>query len=271
MTMQPEIVERLDDLTDLIETAKALPLSQSCMVPRAEMLDLIDDARASLPESVLAAEQVLIRRDQILADAQADADRLVGDAERSAAQMLAAADDQAANAMDAAGRHAQAIMETARTDADAIVVDAQDQARRTVSQAQDQAERMLADAEGRAHDMVANHTIVVSAKDEAMGILSEARGKAEMILNHAKRRASALLNGAEKAATAALEELRAGSAELAVSSEPVVVDLGMESSHSRRGAGAAPRTSTRSASARSDDFFDLEAIGGLDGAPSRYR
>ena len=78
MTMQPEIVERLDDLTDLIETAKALPLSQSCMVPRAEMLDLIDDARASLPESVLAAEQVLIRRDQILADAQADADRLVG-------------------------------------------------------------------------------------------------------------------------------------------------------------------------------------------------
>lgn len=137
---------------------------------------------------------------------------------------------------------------------------------RTVADAEDHADRLVSDAEDRAQRMVASHT---TAKDEAMGIVSEARGKAEMILNHAKRRAAALLGGAEKAASAALEELRAGSAELAVAVEPVVVDLGMESSYARRESGRAPR-STRAA-AGADDFFDLEALGGLDGAPGGYR
>jgi hypothetical protein len=50
-----EIHERLDDIAQLLETARAVPLSTSCVVPRNEALDLVEDARDALPEAIREA------------------------------------------------------------------------------------------------------------------------------------------------------------------------------------------------------------------------
>ena len=47
------LYETVDELTTVIETARSVPMSASCMVPRDHLLDLLDDLRESLPEEVL--------------------------------------------------------------------------------------------------------------------------------------------------------------------------------------------------------------------------
>ena len=54
-----DVQERLDELTVLIEDAKSMPLSASCVVNRTQVLDLIDEIRQLLPESVHRADELL--------------------------------------------------------------------------------------------------------------------------------------------------------------------------------------------------------------------
>ena len=49
------LYETVDELTTVIENARSVPMSASCMVPRDHLLDLLDDLRESLPEDVQAA------------------------------------------------------------------------------------------------------------------------------------------------------------------------------------------------------------------------
>ena len=42
----------LDDLSDIVETARAMPMSERCVVNRNEILDLLDAVRALLPAAV---------------------------------------------------------------------------------------------------------------------------------------------------------------------------------------------------------------------------
>ncbi len=80
----------LDQLTDILEQARALPMSASCVVHRGELLALVDDARALLPTALAQAEQVLLERQALLQDARAEAERIVADATREQDAMVAA-------------------------------------------------------------------------------------------------------------------------------------------------------------------------------------
>ena len=41
-----DIHDKLDDLSALVESARAMPMSASCVVNRAQILDLLDEAIA---------------------------------------------------------------------------------------------------------------------------------------------------------------------------------------------------------------------------------
>ena len=43
------LYETVDELTTVIENARSVPMSSSCMVPRDHLLDLLDELRESLP------------------------------------------------------------------------------------------------------------------------------------------------------------------------------------------------------------------------------
>ena len=64
MTM--DSIEKLTTAITIVEEARGVPLSASCVVHRGEMLELLEDARAVLPSDLASAEDILAQRDQII-------------------------------------------------------------------------------------------------------------------------------------------------------------------------------------------------------------
>jgi hypothetical protein len=60
----------LTRLETLVRDARAVPMSASCMVHRDDVLDLIEDARKSLPSQLDQAQKVLTQRDGVVAEAR---------------------------------------------------------------------------------------------------------------------------------------------------------------------------------------------------------
>ena len=70
----------LTELVELVETARAVPISGAAMVPREHVLDLLDDLREVLPPEMAEARRILVRRaTRLLAAAHAQADALTAD------------------------------------------------------------------------------------------------------------------------------------------------------------------------------------------------
>jgi cell division septum initiation protein DivIVA len=68
-----EVHAKLDALTRLVEEARAMPLSASCVVNRQEVLELLDDVRAQLPDELTAASALLEDRQAVLTEAEVEA------------------------------------------------------------------------------------------------------------------------------------------------------------------------------------------------------
>ena len=50
-----DVHEKLDELVAQVESARSMPMSASCIVNRGEMLALLDEVRALLPEELAHA------------------------------------------------------------------------------------------------------------------------------------------------------------------------------------------------------------------------
>ncbi len=72
------VFEALDELVTIVEEARGVPMTASCVVPRGDLLDLLDDVRDALPGEVDDAQDVLDHRDQMLNEARASADKTLG-------------------------------------------------------------------------------------------------------------------------------------------------------------------------------------------------
>jgi len=72
-----DVHEKLDEITAMIESARAMPMSASCIVNRAEVVTLLEELRALLPEEFDLAEQLLAGRDQVVAEGRDEADQIV--------------------------------------------------------------------------------------------------------------------------------------------------------------------------------------------------
>lgn len=78
-------VERLvEELYNQIDSAKAVPLSSSCMVNREQMLGIITEISQLLPKELNQASTLLEEREAVIADARQKAERIVQQAEAEA-------------------------------------------------------------------------------------------------------------------------------------------------------------------------------------------
>ncbi len=59
-------VEKLTAAITLVEEARGVPLSASCVVHRAEMLEILDEARESLPTDFESARKIIDTREAII-------------------------------------------------------------------------------------------------------------------------------------------------------------------------------------------------------------
>jgi cell division septum initiation protein DivIVA len=86
----------LTELVELVETARAVPMSASCVVPREHVLDLLDDLREVLPAEMDEARRLAAQRDTLVAEATAHGERIRDESERTAQEALTQAREQAA-------------------------------------------------------------------------------------------------------------------------------------------------------------------------------
>ena len=65
------------ELRDLVENARTMPMSASVLVNREEILGLVDEIFAGMPEEVRHARWLLKERDEFLAAARREADDII--------------------------------------------------------------------------------------------------------------------------------------------------------------------------------------------------
>ncbi len=100
------VTERVQSAITMVEEARGVPLSASCVVHRGELLEILDQARISLPSDLGSAEEILVTRDAIIEEARVSAEQLVAHAREEVAQMV-----EQTQIVAAARKEAQRIMD----------------------------------------------------------------------------------------------------------------------------------------------------------------
>jgi cell division septum initiation protein DivIVA len=156
--------ELLTELIESVETARAVPMSASCVLPRERLLDLLDELREVLPPEMDEARTVIATRDRLLKEAYeaaaesraravTEADTLLADAQHNAEQTLAAANDEATEILRSAREeHANLVASTtvhqaAAAAAAALRADAEKYQAQVTAEAQDYDARLRSEAD----------------------------------------------------------------------------------------------------------------------------
>jgi len=129
-----DLCDLLEHLRELVETARSMPLSNSAIVNRDEVLELLDETVERLPEELRQARWLLKEREEFLKKVQAEADDILAAARLRAERMVQ------------------------RTE---IVREAQITARRTMQEARDEASRLRNEAEDYCDQRLAAFEIVL--------------------------------------------------------------------------------------------------------------
>jgi hypothetical protein len=83
-----DILHHIDRLEEMVGEARKVPLGGGAVMPRQRLLDLIDRMRVAVPKEVYDAREVIEKRDQVLADATAEAARIVARAREEVEERL---------------------------------------------------------------------------------------------------------------------------------------------------------------------------------------
>ncbi|MEU7105205.1 cell division initiation protein [Streptomyces stramineus] len=72
-----DVQKKLDEIVTTVAGARSLPMSASCVVNRAELLALLEEVRAALPDSLAQARELIGGREQLVAEAREEAERII--------------------------------------------------------------------------------------------------------------------------------------------------------------------------------------------------
>jgi vacuolar-type H+-ATPase subunit H len=107
MTM--DSIEKLNTAIAIVEEARGVPLSASCVVHRGEMLEILEGARDFLPADLSGAEDIIAKRDQIIEEGRTSAESMIATAREDVARMV-----EQTSIVQAARDEAQRILDEAR-------------------------------------------------------------------------------------------------------------------------------------------------------------
>ena len=172
------LYETVDELTSVIENARSVPMSGSCMVPRDHLLDLLDDLRESLPEEVQQAGAIVEQRTEILQQAQAEAERLTGRTRSETEQVIGTARRQRDELIGTARRQRDELITEAQEQADQLLAEAEAEAEALVAEGRRRRDQLIADGEARRAELVAagqdEHDRLVTETEVYRGAVSRA-------------------------------------------------------------------------------------------------
>ncbi len=116
-----DIEADLRALIELVANAKQMPLSNSALVPREDVLGLLEQALHSLPDEIREARWALRDREELMAAEMQKAQQLMDQVRAEAARMVDKTE----------------IVRQSRLRSDQIIAEAQTQARQMINQAED--------------------------------------------------------------------------------------------------------------------------------------
>ncbi len=116
-----DLERSLRTLEMMVADAKAVPLSSSVMLNKADIDAVLADIEAALPEELREARWVVKERDDLLDAARAEGNRVIEEARAERARLIARTE-----VVQAANREAERIVEDARERGRAIRLEAED-------------------------------------------------------------------------------------------------------------------------------------------------
>jgi vacuolar-type H+-ATPase subunit H len=137
-----DVQQRLDEITASVQNARAMPMSASCVVNRAELLSQLGELREALPTELAHAQQTTADREQIIEEARREAERIITGAHSERGNLIS--DTEVA-------RRAQA------------------EADRILAEARAEAEQMRHEADDYVDSKLANFEVVLTKTLAAIG------------------------------------------------------------------------------------------------------
>ena len=117
----PQVEAILREARDIIENARAMPLSASSMVNKEELLEMIDEAMRRMPDDLRNARWLLKEREEFLAKVTREGDEIL-ELARSRAERLV----QRTEVVRTAEQKARQLVETAREESRRMRLETED-------------------------------------------------------------------------------------------------------------------------------------------------
>jgi cell division septum initiation protein DivIVA len=83
-----DVQVKLDEIVATVESARAMPMSASCVVNRADLLGQLDELKELLPGEFRQARYLLQDRDEVVAEGRREAERIIEDAEQERLRLI---------------------------------------------------------------------------------------------------------------------------------------------------------------------------------------
>ena len=116
-----ELHTKLDEIVALVEGARAMPMSASCVVNRAELLEQLADLGAMLPDTITKAQELLGNKRGVVEEGRREAAEIIEAAHEERRRLL-----EATEVHRAASAEAERLLTEARTSSDAMRVEVED-------------------------------------------------------------------------------------------------------------------------------------------------
>lgn len=126
-----DVHDKLDQITALMHDARAMPMSASALVNRAEVIGLLDELRELLPEQLHDADVLLSDREAVVEQGRSQAELMVTNAQAEHDRLVEQTE----------------VMMAARERAAALQLTAQAESQRLLAQADDYVDQKLAEFE----------------------------------------------------------------------------------------------------------------------------
>ena len=103
-------IEKLNTAISMVEEARGVPLSASCVVHRGEILEVLEGAREFLPSDLYEAEKIISDKENLIEEGRSSAEQMIATAREDVSRMV----------------EQTAIVQSARDEAQRILDDARD-------------------------------------------------------------------------------------------------------------------------------------------------
>ncbi|MFC8422944.1 cell division initiation protein [Streptomyces sp. NPDC057236] len=116
-----DVQKKLDEIVAAVSSARSMPMSASCVVNRAELLSMLEEVRAALPDSLAQAEELIGGRERMVEQARQEAERIIEGAHAQRGSLIS--DTEIARRSQS---EADRILEEARKEAEEVRAEADD-------------------------------------------------------------------------------------------------------------------------------------------------